>query len=252
MTELRIAHLYPDLLNLYGDRGNLMALKRRAELRGIRCTVTALNVGQSFHPEEYDFFFIGGGQDQDQQALRDDFLYKKGPAVKEAVLSGMPALCICGGYQLMGEYYKSANGTIIEGLGLIPMHTEAGERRMIGDLFCEASFLTKLGRDGLLIGFENHAGRTILHDTDQAMARVLHGAGNNGSDHTEGVVFQQLFGTYMHGSLLPKNPDFTDYLIECAMNKRYKDWGPLADADKSFEQAARDALISRYKSELQI
>lgn len=243
--EIRIAHLYPDLLNMYGDRGNLLALSFRAKARGIKVHIIPVNLGSDFVPADCDFLFMGGGQDQEQNLLRGDFLQLKGPRVRDAVENGLPGLCICGGYQLMGKYYQLGSGSSIEGLGLFPIHTEVRGKRLIGDLYCRCAFLSEEGNDSVLIGFENHGGKTFLDDNAVPFASVLKGSGNNGKDGTEGCIYKQLYGTYMHGSLLPKNPALTDYLLERILIRKYSQFEKLETLSNEYERAARETMLRR-------
>ena len=247
-VTLRLAHLYPDYLNLYGDRGNVLALKHRSVGRGLGFETVPVGLGEHFDPDDFDLFFIGGGQDSAQKVLIEDFLHDKGPQLKEAILTGLPGLAICGGYQLLGKGYKSSSGEWIEGLGVIDAVTEAGSYRFTGDLFCESPLLREKGLNPILIGFENHAGRTRLGPGVQPLGKVIKGMGNNGEDQSEGAVVHHLFATYMHGSLLPKNPDLTDTLIELAYYRRYPDGEKLPDLDKSWEERARRERLSKLKN----
>ena len=243
---IRIAHLYPRLMNLYGDRGNLIALQHRAEKRGIQVEITGFERGESIPAAQIDLFFIGGGQDINQSLIQEDFLKEKGPQLLEFMEEGLPGLCICGGYQLMGKSYHSQSEGEMEGLGFFDAHTEAGSKRLVGDLVCEADFLRETGKDPILIGFENHAGYTYLGETASPLGKVMRGHGNNDRDKREGCYRKNIFGTYMHGSLLPKNPDFTDWLIQLALNYRYPNFGELPFLDKDYENAAREVLLKRF------
>jgi CobQ-like glutamine amidotransferase family enzyme len=183
-STIRLAHLYPNLMNLYGDRGNIITLRRRCEARGIRLEVTELGLGESFDPDAYDLVFIGGGQDREQRRIADDLLEVKGVALREAAAAGLPMLTVCGGYQLFGRSYQPAAGEELPGLGIFPMRTvHPGEEapRCIGNV--EAAW-----GDGTLVGFENHGGRTYLDEGGQPLARVRAGYGNNGEDGGEGAV----------------------------------------------------------------
>jgi lipid II isoglutaminyl synthase (glutamine-hydrolysing) len=242
--ELRIAHLYPDLLNLYGDRGNLTAIYRRCEWRQVTCTIMGISLDQPFEADQYDLVFLGGGQDYEQTILYHDLVEKKGPAIRSAVEAGMVFLCICGGYQLMGRYYEKQDGKKIEGMGALDLWTIAKKTRLIGDTVYKSSFLASKGRDPILVGFENHSGRTWLGPSVQPLAAVVRGHGNNGADHTEGAIYKNVYCTYSHGSFLPKNPNMTDYLIETALKRRYKDISSLKKLDNTFENNARNSLLS--------
>ncbi len=245
--EIRICHLYPDLLNLYGDRGNIIALVRRAEWRGIRVTVTSLGLGDAADFEAVDLAFIGGGQDREQSLVAEDFARGKGEALAAAVEEGMPLLAVCGGYQLLGLYYRTAGGEEMPGVGLFDLWTEAGSRRLIGNVVVETDLC---GGRCTLVGFENHSGRTFLGSGCRPLGRVLVGAGNNGEDGLEGAVYRNAVGTYLHGSLLPKNPRLADWLLARALERRY---GPGAAAaltplDDAVEERAHLAAIRRARA----
>jgi CobQ-like glutamine amidotransferase family enzyme len=231
---VRLAHLYPSLMNLYGDRGNIITLRRRCEQRGISLIVTDLSLGDEFDPAAYDLVFIGGGQDREQRRIAEDLLAIKGAAIREAAADGMPMLTVCGGYQLFGRSYQPGAGEELPGLGIFPSRTvHPGEHapRCIGNV--EAAW-----DGGSLVGFENHGGRTYLEDSAQPLARVLAGYGNNGEDGTEGAVVNNVYGTYLHGSLLPKNPAFADHLLLLALRRRYGADVVLTPLDDALEAHA--------------
>ncbi|MBR5937440.1 MAG: glutamine amidotransferase [Clostridiales bacterium] len=246
--ELRICHMYPDLLNLYGDRGNVLSLIRRAELRGISVKLVPVSIGDDFDKNDFDIVFLGGGQDAEQNVIRRDFVEVKGPKVKEAIESGMVFLCICGGYQMLGKYYQEHDGTKIECLGAIDVYTVGEDVRYIQDTTYEASFLKEEGVEdsAILYGFENHSGRTYLGPSVQPMAKVLEGAGNNGKDGFEGAIYNNVYCTYSHGSFLPKNPRMTDHLLSLALKRRYGEDYELPELSTENEDFARAALL-RYK-----
>lgn len=236
--ELRICHLYPDLLNLYGDRGNLITLNRRCEWRGIDCGVRSVSLGDKFIAADFDLVFLGGGQDYEQNILQQDFLKEKGEYIRRAVEDGLVFLCICGGYQLMGEYYEEPDGRRIECLGAIDVRTIGRKDRLIGNTLAHSGFLQEIGRDPLLVGFENHGGRTWLGKEVRPLAKVIKGKGNNGQDGSEGAIYKNVYCTYYHGSFLPKNPAMADYLIKTALERRY---GPIAELDKLDDSLAENA-----------
>jgi CobQ-like glutamine amidotransferase family enzyme len=246
--ELRICHMYPDLLNLYGDRGNVLSLIRRAELRGISVKLVPVSIGDDFDQNDFDIVFLGGGQDAEQNVIRRDFVEEKGPKVKEAIESGMVFLCICGGYQMLGKYYQEHDGTKIECLGAIDVYTVGEDVRYIQDTTYEASFLKEEGIEdsAILYGFENHSGRTYLGPSVKPMAKVLEGAGNNGKDGFEGAIYNNVYCTYSHGSFLPKNPRMTDHLLSLALKRRYGEDYELPELSTENEDFARAALL-RYK-----
>ena len=237
--KLKLCHLYPDLLNLYGDRGNILALMRRASLRGIELTVDAITLGEKFDPLHYDMVFLGGGQDAEQNILRKDFVTEKGDAVKEAVAADKVFLCICGGYQMMGLYYEEHDGVRIDCLGALNLWTVGKKNRYIQDTVYSCDFLPG---DGLLYGFENHSGRTYLGEGVKPLAKVLSGAGNNGEDGFEGAVYRNVYCTYSHGSFLPKNPAMTDYLLRKAVEVQTGAPFVLPELDTEIEDFARKAL----------
>lgn len=242
LPPLRILFLYPDFLNVYGDRGNLTALVQRARWRGLPTTVTEASVGTPVDATRFDLVLVGGGQDRAQQAVAEDFRRSKGPSLIEAVEDGCPVLAICGGYQLMGHFYRTAEGAEMKGLGLFDAWTEAGGRRMIGNVAVRA----ELGdARPLVVGFENHSGRTTLGARARPLGRVLYGYGNNGSDGTEGARYRNAIGTYLHGSLLPKNPTLADWLLQAAVDRRYGQGIRLPPLDDTVEHQAREATLRK-------
>ena len=213
---LTLGHLYPDQLNLYGDRGNILTLQRRCQLRAIELRVVGIGIGDTLVPDDYDMVFIGGGQDREQAPVAQDVYDLKGSGLRAAVEDDMPLLAVCGGYQLLAHYYRPAEGPDMRGLGIFDawtIHKGARVPRCIGDVAISWHSST-------LVGFENHGGRTYL-GTAQPLGKVLKGHGNNAEDHTEGAVYRNAYGTYLHGSLLPKNPHFADHLIRLALQRKY-------------------------------
>lgn len=245
MYELNICHLYPDLLNLYGDRGNIIALKKRCEWRGIKVEVSTTTLGDSFIPENHDIVFLGGGQDYEQEIIQDDVIKKKGNEIKNAIEHNKTFLCICGGYQLLGKYYKTWEGREIEFLGALDLWTIGGKKRMIGNIVFECDFLKSSEFDGKVVGFENHSGRTHLGPSIKPLGKVLKGNGNNGEDGFEGAIYKNVFCSYSHGSLLPKNPMMADHLISIALKQKYSDFVSLQPLDDAFEEAARTSMAAR-------
>src|SRR6202049_775728 len=237
MSTLRIAHLYADEMNIYGDRGNILTLLKRAEWRGIAVEVRAIGRGPAPDLSDIDLIFWGGGQDRDQELVFTDAAQHKVGAIRAAIDGGAVVLAVCGGYQLLGEYYVTADGKKLPGLGLVDLHTVPGPKRNIGNIVIETSDL------GLtppaLVGFENHSGKTYLGPGLQPLGRVLRGAGNNGEDGFEGVASGNIFGTYLHGSLLPKNPHLADLLITRALRRRSQDAPTLASPPNGEEKALR-------------
>jgi len=242
---LRIAHLYAEEMNIYGDRGNMLTLLRRAQWRGIDATVEAVGRGPVASLDTFDLIFWGGGQDRDQELVFNDAAEFKTEPVRQAVRAGAVVLAVCGGYQLLGRSYVTASGKTLPGLNLVDLHTVPGRRRNIGNIVID---VTPLGLEPpTLVGFENHSGKTYLGPGLQPLGRVLRGAGNNGEDGGEGVVSGNVFGTYLHGSLLPKNPHLADLLIARALSRQSPfTLGPLA-AEEELEahRAIRDRLLGQ-------
>ena len=240
--ELRICHLYPDLLNLYGDRGNIIVLVRRAQWHGLDVSVTSRGLGKPVDPREFDLFFIGGGEDRQQRLAARDLRQVKGEALREAAALGKVILGVCGGYQLLGHYYRPAEGEDLEGLGLldvVTVHPGKHAKRLIGNILIRCDLLG--GRT--LVGFENHGGRTTLGPGARPLGVVLSGFGNNAGDGTEGAVCGNVFGTYLHGPLLPKNPAFADFLITKALESRYGEFS-LRTLDDTLEEEAHGAAAA--------
>ncbi len=241
--SLRLGVLYPLEMNLYGDRGNVLALVRRAALRGVELEVRTLGLDTG-DPDDIaacSGFLIGGGQDLDQLALAHDLVAGKGPALREQVADGAPLLAVCAGYQLLGEHYRTAAGDLIPGLGILPLRTEAGRRRLVGNVLVAANAGLGLANP-LLVGFENHSGRTILEPGLSPLGKVVRGRGNDGESGLEGAVLGSVLGTYLHGPLLPKNPALADWWLFTAADRA----GTTVDRsqlDDSAEEAARREAI---------
>jgi lipid II isoglutaminyl synthase (glutamine-hydrolysing) len=209
-----VGHLFPDYLNIYADRGNIAVLARRAAWRGHELEVRPLGAGSAVEPGEHDLFYVGGGQDREQELIAPA-LAALGPALHAAVDNGSAALAVCGGYQLFGRFYRDGSGDELPGVGLLPLHTVAGERRMIGDVLLECELTPGLKRT--LAGFENHAGRTMLEGGAEPLGRVVAGFGNDGESGYEGCRAGRVIGTYLHGPLLPRNPWLADWLLSQAL-----------------------------------
>jgi lipid II isoglutaminyl synthase (glutamine-hydrolysing) len=241
--ELRLLALYPDQMNIYADRGNILFLERRCEWRGIGFEHRGAGPGEPVDPAAHDLFYVGGGQDRDQRAVAGDMAASKRDALAAAVEDGAVLLAVCGGYQLLGHSYQ-LDEERLPGLGLADLETvrEPGPR-LIGNIEIEAD----LG-DGprTIAGFENHGGRTYLGDGARPLGKVSSGFGNNAKDGFEGVRRENLFGTYMHGPLLPKNAWLADHLIALALSRRYgevPDLEPLEDSlELAAHRSARDAV----------
>ena len=236
--ELKICHVYPDVLNLYCDRGTILCLCRRLQWRGIECSVTEVPLGQADSFADYDLLFLGGGQDFEQKLLLEDLSSGKAESLKSAVADGKTFLAICGGYQLLGHYYQMADGTRCHYLGALDLYTVAGETRLIGNTACRSDTA------GVIVGFENHAGRTYLGEGVRPLGTVLAGGGNNGEDGGEGARYNNVFATYYHGPVLPKNPALCDAILQTALEARYgtATLEPLPD---TAEESARQAMLER-------
>ena len=238
--ELKICHLYPDLLNLYGDRGNTVCMEKRLQWRGIDCRFTEVKYGDNDPLSDYDLIFIGGGQDFEQKLLMEDLQRGKGNNIKAAAEDGKTFLAICGGYQLLGHYYQMSDGTKCEYIGAIDVFTVAGEKRMIGNTACISE------EAGTIVGFENHAGKTFLSGAVKSLGTVLKGSGNNGEDGLEGARYKNVFATYYHGPVLPKNPELCDLILKTALERKYGIF-ELRPLDDSAENAAKEGLLRSWK-----
>jgi hypothetical protein len=228
VAELRVCALYPDLMNIYADRGNLLLLERRCAWRGIGFELTGAGLGEAIDPDAHDLFYLGGGQDRDQRLCAYDLVETKRDALHRAASAGKVVLGVCGGHQLLGHSYELGDEEI-PGLGLVDLRTVRGEDRLIGNVAIEVD-----GR--VLAGFENHGGRTYLGPGEAPLGRVLKGHGNDGASGYEGVRRGNVIGTYLHGPLLPKNAWFADWLIATATGL-----GELAPLDDALEDAAHVA-----------
>ncbi len=211
---LELTYLYPKLLNIYGDRGNVLTLLYRCKARGISLNITTIGVSENINPEKYDIYFIGGGQDQQQIKVSEDLQHKKQDLIS-AIENNAVFLAVCGGYQLLGKYYKGQDGTELKGIHALDLYTTSGNKRMIGNVICE-----ELESKIKLVGFENHSGKTYLGASLKPLAKIIQGGGNNGEDGFEGVRYKNIFGTYLHGSLLPKNPELSDKIIKLALERK--------------------------------
>ena len=240
--ELNICHLYPDILNLYGDRGNIITMKRRLEDRGIKVNIDECSIGQPLNADKYDIFFIGGGQDFEQEVLLRDLSSGKAQDIRTAVEEEKTFLAICGGYQMLGEYYKTWDGVQLDFIGAIGVHTIGAKERMIGNYMFRT---TPESGDTVVVGFENHSGKTYLSEQVAPLGMMLSGNGNNGEDKTGGARYKNVFGTYSHGSLLPKNPVLCDFILQTALNHRYDGAEPLAPLDDTLELNAHRYMQER-------
>src|SRR6266581_788316 len=243
---LTLGHLYPEQLNLYGDRGNIMTLWRRCQQRGIEMRVVGLGMGDALAPDEYDMLFIGGGQDKEQAPVAQDLYEVKGIGLWAAIEDDMPVLAVCGGFQLLAHYYRPASGPDMKGLGVFDawtIHKGAHVPRCIGDVAISWNGST-------LVGFENHGGRTYL-GTAKPLGKVLKGHGNNAEDASEGAIYRNAYGTYMHGSLLPKNPHFADYFIGLALRRIYGTGDSFLTSDSLGDEQYNGATSSKHNEEEQ-
>ena len=259
--RLRLAHLYPEQMNIYGDRGNILTLTQRCAWRGVAVDLLPVGVGDTVDWGAVDIAFFGGGQDSGQALIASDFVERQGPALRAAVEDGLVLLSICGGYQLLGHTYVTHAGEQLPGVDVFDARTVGGAVRLIGNIVVETDLTTDdrrstIGNDASsvvsrrssvvkLVGFENHSGRTYLGPGAQPLGRVLAGHGNNGEDGSEGAVYRNAFGCYMHGSLLPKNPFFADHLIGLALRRRYGPGAELAPLDDRLELAAQRTMVER-------
>jgi CobQ-like glutamine amidotransferase family enzyme len=243
-VRIRVGHLYPDYLNIYADRGNIAVLARRAAWRGHELVVSQVSIGDTLRADHFDLLYIGGGQDREQALVAVD-LAAKGDAVREAAAGGCVVLAVCGGYQLLGSFYRDRDGVELPGIGLLPLHTVAGERRMIGDVLLDCEWA---GRT--LAGFENHAGRTRLEAGALPLGRVVHGFGNDGESGFEGCRSGRVIATYLHGPLLPRNPWLADWVLAEALGHASggvegSELEPLAD---ELEAQAHDVAAGRARA----
>jgi lipid II isoglutaminyl synthase (glutamine-hydrolysing) len=240
--RLTLVHLYPELMNVYGDRGNILTLVRRCQWRGIDVRVESVSLGDSVDPATVDLLFFGGGQDREQEVVAPDLVTHKASALREAAESDAVMLLVCGGYQLMGKYFRTHSGGDIPGIGVLDAWTVAGKRRLIGNCVVRCDWDAERRT---LVGFENHSGKTYLGPACQPLGTVLVGSGNTGEDRREGAIYRNVFGCYLHGSLLPKNPWFADELILRALRRRHGTHMQLEPLDDRLELEAHDAVVRR-------
>jgi CobQ-like glutamine amidotransferase family enzyme len=245
-VKVIVGHLYPDYLNIYADRGNMAVLERRAAWRGIGFDYRIVGMGEPVRAGEHDLLYIGGGQDREQALVAAD-LAAKGEDVREAVATGAALLAVCGGYQLMGRFYRDRGGAELPGVGLLPLHTVAGERRMIGDVLLDCEL--EPGRRRALAGFENHAGRTILDPGAEPLGRVVAGFGNDGRSGAEGCRAGRAVGTYLHGPLLPRNAWFADWVLAQALARANGGEPPeLEPLESDLEDEAQRVAAARARA----
>jgi CobQ-like glutamine amidotransferase family enzyme len=236
---LRICHLYPSLLSVAGDRGNLFAIQRRCEWRGIKTEVTEVEVGRTPDFTNYDLILFHGGQDKEMDVAAKD-LAGKAESLRQAIESDVVMLAVCAGYQLLGHYYQPFTGPRLEGIAALDLYTKGGGKRFMNHIAVESRLD---GNDKVLVGFENHSGQTYLGPSVRPLGKVLAGGGNNGEDGYEGAVYRQVYATYLHGPVLPKNPWFTDYLIWQGLRHRYGEVPALTPLPSSAEERAHEAAL---------
>jgi CobQ-like glutamine amidotransferase family enzyme len=244
-STIVVGHLYPDYLNIYADRGNMAVLERRATWRGIGFDYRTLGMGDEVRPGEHDLLYVGGGQDREQQLVAED-LQRKGEALREAAAGGAVLLAVCGGYQLLGRFYRDQSGDELPGIGLLPLHTVAGPRRMIGDVLLECELVP--GEKRTLAGFENHAGRTVLDPEATPLGRVVAGFGNDGESGYEGCRSGRTIGTYLHGPLLPRNAWLADWLLAEALARRLGEPPALEALPDELEDEAQQVSAGRARA----
>src|SRR3954447_26373415 len=244
--KIVVGHLYPEYLNIYADRGNIAVLARRAAWRGHELEVRAIGPGDEVRPGEHDLYYVGGGQDR-EQALIAPALAAQGPGLIDADEGGAAVLAVCGGYQLLGRSYLDADGEQLPGIGLLPLVTVAGSRRMIGDVLIE--WEDEPGVRRTMAGCENHAGRTLLDPGAEPLGRVVHGFGNDGESGFEGCRSGRVIATYLHGPLLPRNPWLADWVLAEALGHasggEAPELEPLAD---ELEAQAHDVAAGRARA----
>jgi CobQ-like glutamine amidotransferase family enzyme len=240
-----VGHLYPDYLNIYADRGNIAVFAQRARRRGIGFEVREIGPGEPLPIDEIDLYYVGGGQDREQALVAPD-LAAKGEGLREALAGGAAALAVCGGYQLLGRFYRDQSGDELPGAGVLPLHTVAGARRMIGDVLLECELAP--GERRTLAGFENHAGRTILDEGAEPLGRVIAGFGNDGESGFEGCRSARAIGTYLHGPLLPRNPWLADWLLAQALARRGGEPPALEPLEDELEATAHDVSAARARA----
>ena len=244
--KLVVGWLYPKQMSTYGDRGNVLTIWQRCKWRGIEVEVKEIDLKERINPAEIDFYFFGGGQDQAQKIVSADLQMYKKEELRKAARLGAVFLGICGGYQLFGYYYRPAGEKDLLGIGILDLVTIAGNKRMIGNIIIDLNEKLKIKNEELLVGFENHSGKTYLGKKATPLGRVVVGYGNNGEDRSEGAYQGNVFGCYLHGPILPKNPLFSDFLIEKALNRRYGKV-QLTQLDNDLELRAHKAAIERAR-----
>lgn len=225
-------------MNVYGDLGNILILKYRAEQRGINVNLYNISIGDTFDSSKYDIAFFGGGQDYEQSIISEDLNQNKKSGITEYIEAGKVFLCICGGYQLLGKYYTTPEGEKLDGLGVLDIYSEGGDTRFIGN-----TVIYNEDFDETYVGFENHSGRTYIGDL-KPLGKAIAGYGNNGEDGYEGCIYKNCFCSYFHGSFLSKNPEFADRLIKTALSNKYGDI-TLEPLNDELELKAKNFIMNR-------
>lgn len=247
--ELKIAWLYPDLMSTYGDRGNIICLVKRCEWRGIEAKAREIILESSPQKlKECDLIFMGGAQDRQQKIASDDLHKNKGPVLKEMIEEGIPGLFVCAAYQFLGHYYRPAEGEDILGLGIFDLYTRhfgKDKPRCIGNVVAQLEDSLSISNNRMIVGFENHGGRTYLGKNVKPLAKIIRGFGNNGEDGTEGAVYKNALGSYFHGPILPKNPHLADYLIKVALCKKYQKEIKLSPLDDTLEWETHKKVLQK-------
>lgn len=241
--ELNICHLYNNVLNQCGDRSNIIALEKRCVWRNIDINLFNVSIGDAFLPEQYDIVFWGGAQEYNNKFLYYDVMNTKANAIRESIEKGKVFLCVSGGYQLLGKYFKTINGEKIECVGALDLWTVENDTRMTGNTVFECGLIRSASFDGKIVGFENHAGKTYLCENVKPLGKIIKGYGNNGEDMCEGAVYKNVFCSYSQGSLLPNNPVFADFIIQKALMNKYPDFQKLTPLDDQFEIMARHNML---------
>ncbi|MEX1358321.1 MAG: hypothetical protein WD981_06830 [Gaiellaceae bacterium] len=242
--KIVVGHLYPDYLNIYADRGNMAVLSWRAARRGHELDVRPVSLRDPLFPGEHDLLYVGGGQDREQALVAPD-LAARADEMTAALDGGAALLAVCGGYQLLGRFYRDRTGADLPGAGIFPLETVAGERRMIGDVLLECELEPGVTRT--LAGFENHAGRTLLDEGAEPLGRVVHGFGNDGRSGFEGCRIGRAVGTYLHGPLLPRNPWFADWILAQALAHRLGEPPELEPLPDELERRAHELAAARAR-----
>lgn len=235
--EMKICHLYPEVMNLYGDAGNLVCIAKRLSWRGIESSVTPIGMGEKADFTDFDLVFIGSGREEEQKTVAADLRENKAEALRAAAESGTAILAIGGGFELLGKYLDCSDGTHLELAGVLDMHTDGGKTRRTGNYMFSTD-------SGTVLAFENHSGCTHLGEGLKPLGSVVKGFGNNGSDGTEGARYKNVFGSYGHGPLLPKNPALCDALLRAALSRRHGEV-ELQPLDDRSEMAAHDYMLER-------